>query len=82
MLGGVAFGHVAGDLGKADETPSLVAHRIQDGQRPKAAAVLANPPALALEAAMLPGSVERPLHQAKALVLDGEEHPEGPADHL
>ena len=60
LLGAPALGHVAGDLGEADQRAVLVEDRVDDHARPEARAVLAHPPALGLELALLRGDREAP----------------------
>ena len=82
LLGRHPFGDVAGDLGKADQAALAVADRLDDGVRPEAAAVLADPPPFGLEMPFrlrLPEGVRRP---AGGLVLGHEELREMLADDL
>src|SRR5690606_23781395 len=62
LLGLLALGHVAADLDVADEGAVVVADRVERGQHPEAAAVLAHAPALVLEA---PGFRRRPQGTAR-----------------
>ena len=57
-LGLAPLGDVAGDLGEAEQRAVVVADRIDDGLRPEARAVLADPPALGLEPALLGGGLQ------------------------
>ena len=64
LLGGLAFGQVARDLGKADQLAGRLADRIDDDVGPEARAVLADAPAFALELAFARGGLQRPRRQA------------------
>ena len=53
------LGQVADHLGEADDRPGRVADRVDDDMRPELAAVLADPPALRLEATFAGGGSQR-----------------------
>ena len=59
ILGGLAFGQVARDLGKANEFAGRRADRIDDHVGPETRAVLADPPAFAFELAFTLGGLKR-----------------------
>ncbi len=80
-LGFVAFGDVAGDLGKADEL-AVVVDRVDHHAGPETRAVLAPAPAFAGEAAFGAGNGEVALGQARVDVVVGIEHPVVMPDHF
>src|SRR6185503_13600046 len=67
------LGHVAGDLGEADQLALAVVDAVDDDARPEARTVLAHAPALADELAFAPGRVEHLLRHARLAVLLGVE---------
>src|SRR6185437_16143639 len=58
LLRQLPLGQVAGDLGVADQFPARLADRVDHHMRPEAAAVLAHPPAFALEATLAGGDAQ------------------------
>src|SRR5207244_11689628 len=82
VLGALALGQVARDLGEADEPPVGVAQRGEDGAGPEARAVLAHAPALVLPAALRRGGAEPVRGLAAPRVLGGVEEGEVPPDDL
>ena len=74
--------HVARDLGEADELAVRAVDPVEHDARPEARAVLAHPPAFALELALAPGGFEHLLRQACLSVLLGVEAGEMLADDL
>ena len=65
LLRFLALGDIARDLGEADEVAVLVADRIDDHIGPEAGAVLADAPALLLEAALAGGGLKRSLRAGR-----------------
>jgi hypothetical protein len=82
LLGRVPLGEVTRDLGEADETSRLVADRVEHRERPEAAAVLAQAPALLGEAPGGACRLERALGLAPGAVLGGEKERKMPPEHL
>src|SRR5439155_10796964 len=82
LIGLAARGQIAGDLRVADEDPVVVAQGGDDDVRPEARAVLAQAPALFLEAAL----ARRDLELVRGVVLSARvgrvEDREVPADDL
>ena len=76
------LGHVAGDLGKADEPALFVVDAVDDHAGPEAAAVLAHAPALALIFAFAPRGLEHLARKTGLAVLVGVEFGEMLADDL
>jgi hypothetical protein len=73
---------VARGLGESHQLAGVVADRVDHRQGPEPAAVLAQPPALAFEAAVAPRAGERRLRHAARTVLGDVELREMPADDL
>ncbi len=69
LLGRLTFGDVARGVDEADDLSGVVADRLQRGLGPEAAPILADSPALALEAPSREGGLQRPLGQAAAPIL-------------
>ncbi|MBV8612562.1 MAG: hypothetical protein JOY66_02155 [Acetobacteraceae bacterium] len=76
------FSDVAGNLREADELAVAIAHRVDDRQRPEAAAVGADPPSFGLEPSDPRRGGERVLRKLRRLVLGGEEFGERLPDDL
>src|SRR5687768_12703624 len=72
-LGLAPLGNVAGDLGEADEAAVIVADRIDDNIRPEQRPVLADAPALRLEAALLDRGLQGAGREPGRAVLLGVE---------
>gem|GEM_PF-6396892 len=73
LLGLTALGDVPGDLGQADQLALFVVHGVEHRQRPEAAAVLAQSPALIQESAFAKRDRERPVGPSGGAILLGEE---------
>src|SRR5207248_7938754 len=69
LLGLALLGHVAGNLGEADQLALLVPYRIDDDARPETRAVLAHAPAFALELALVARGLEHLFGHACLAVL-------------
>ena len=82
LLGGLPLGEVARDLGEADELARGIADRIDDDVRPEAGAVLADAPALLLEASLAGRGLQGPRGQPALPILVGVEAGEVLADDL
>ncbi len=82
LLGLALLGHVARDLGEADQFAVLGADAVDDDARPEARAVLAHPPAVTLKPAFGPGDFEHLRRQAGFAVLIGVEGRKMLADDL
>jgi hypothetical protein len=82
LLRGAPFGDVAGHLGETLELAVGVSDRVDHHVGPEAAAVLAQPPAFGLVAALAPGDLQHPRGQAGSTVLAGVELREMLADDL
>ena len=82
QFGVVALGHVAGDLGQADDPALFVVHHVHHRQGPEACAVATHPPALVLGAAGGQRSGQKVRRTAGGAVLVGEEHRQVLADGL
>ncbi len=67
-FGGLALGHIAGDLGKADQ-PALIVDGIDDHRGPKARAILAHAQAFGLHAARADRRAQPRLGQPGLLVF-------------
>ena len=81
LLGGVALGDVAGDLGEA-HVPALVPDRVDHDVGAEARAVLAHAPAFGLVAALARGGGQGPVRLAGGAVLGGVELREVLPEHL
>ena len=76
------FGHVAGDLGEADQFAGLVLDRVDDDACPELCPVLAHAPPLGFVPAGRPRRFERAFGNAGFEVLRGVEAAEMLADNL
>src|SRR5690606_28190574 len=76
------FGQVAGDLGKADMVAGRVADGVDDDMGPEGLPLLADPPALTLEAVLAAGNFEIALGVAFGLGFGGIETGEVGAEDL
>ena len=76
------LGHVAGDLGEADQLAVFVADRVDHHARPEAGAVLADAPALRFVAAGLPRGLERAVRDSGVEILGRVEAAEMLADDV
>ena len=76
------LGQVAGDLGEADELAVVIAHRVDDRQRPEPVAVGAHPPAFRLEPPGPRRGGKRLLGKLSGLVVGGKELRERLPDDL
>ncbi len=77
-----ALGYVAGDLGEPDKLALFVADRIEYGERPEPAAVLADVPNLVFPATAVSSNAQGVSGFAGGAVFGGEEHREVAADDL
>ncbi len=76
----LAIGHVARDLGEADQLTGFVAYRIDHRQSPESASVLAEPPTLRFEPPDLRCCLQSVLWETTLAVFRGEEGLEGTSD--
>jgi hypothetical protein len=76
------LGHISGDLSEADEFPIVIAHGVDNPQRPEPGSVGAHPPAFRLEPPGSRSGGERPLGKLSRLVLRGEKLRERLPDNL
>ncbi len=82
LLGMLLFGHVAGNLGEAEQLAFGIEDAIDHDTGPEAAAVLAHAPAFALVASLFGGDRQCPRRGAGRAVLLRIELREMPADDL
>ncbi len=82
LLGLPSFGDIARGLGESDQRAGLVTDRLDHGCRPELGAVLANTPALILEAPLLASNAQRLRRSAGSLILRRVETREIGADNL
>ena len=76
------LGHVAGDLGEADGAASGIAHRLDHGQGPEPAAVLAHTPTLLLGSSVASGADQNLARHIGRVVFGGKKQRKMPADDL
>ncbi len=82
VLGGLAFGQIAGDLGEAEQLTGRIEDRIDHDIGPEPCAVLADAPAFGLEFALPLRSLQGASRQAGGAVFLAVEAGEMLADNL
>src|SRR5437763_13966282 len=82
LLGPSFLGHVAGDLGEADQLAVLVEEAIDDDAGPETRSVLAHPPGFIFVTPFARRRLERLRRPPGRAVLRRVEHADMPADDL